>query len=170
MGKGMNYYMQTYNSPVGQLYLVEGDKKLRAVSFARNWQDVRRNFPHVEIKNTTLLRSAKRQLREYFRGDRRSFDLPYEVNGTEFQTRVWRALTKIPYGQTRTYKQQAMAVGSPNASRAIGRAEGQNPICIVLPCHRVIGSNGRLTGFGGGMEAKKYLLSLEGKAFPGKRV
>ena len=102
------------------------------------------------------------QLREYFAGERRVFDLRLRALGTDFQRRAWQALVAIPYGETRTYGQQAAALGSPNASRAVGRANSLNPLPIVVPCHRVIGSNGQLTGFAGGLQRKRWLLEHEG--------
>jgi methylated-DNA-[protein]-cysteine S-methyltransferase len=101
-------------------------------------------------------------LKEYFDGTRRHFDLPLGPRGTEFQLRVWEALTQIPYGQTRSYRDIALAIGKPTAVRAVGAANGRNPLPIVVPCHRVIGSDGSLTGFAGGLEAKTRLLQLEG--------
>lgn len=108
-----------------------------------------------------LLREAIRQLRSYFRGELREFTLPLEMAGTEFQKRVWRELLKIPYGETRSYGDLASALGSPNAVRAVGAANGANPIAIVVPCHRVIGSGGKLVGYGGGLPLKRRLLALE---------
>ena len=104
---------------------------------------------------------AVRQLEEYFRGERREFDLPIRARGTPFQQRAWHSLQEIPYGETRSYGEQARSIGNPNASRAVGLANGRNPIAIVIPCHRVIGANGSLTGFGGGLERKRWLLSHE---------
>jgi methylated-DNA-[protein]-cysteine S-methyltransferase len=104
---------------------------------------------------------CERQLREYFAGERRVFDLKLDFHGTEFQLRAWSALLRIPYGQTRSYAQMAAHIGHPNAVRAVGAANGRNPISIIAPCHRVIGSNGMLTGFGGGLENKAKLLALE---------
>lgn len=109
-----------------------------------------------------LLDAAEAQLREYFAGARRTFDLPLAPHGTEFQQRVWAALRAIPYGETRTYGELAAAIGSPNASRAVGMANHRNPIPIIIPCHRVIGANGTLTGYAGGLEIKRKLLALEG--------
>jgi methylated-DNA-[protein]-cysteine S-methyltransferase len=100
-------------------------------------------------------------LQEYFRGERRTFDLPLAPRGTEFQMDVWRALQRIPYGETRSYSGIAREIGRPAAVRAVGAANGANPIPIVIPCHRVVGSNGSLTGFGGGIETKRWLLALE---------
>ncbi len=108
-----------------------------------------------------VLREAVRQLSAYFNGDLRAFDLPLTMRGTEFQRRVWVALREIPYGETRTYGQIAASIGSPKAVRAVGAANGQNPIPIVVPCHRVIGSNGKLVGFGGGLGMKRLLLAIE---------
>jgi methylated-DNA-[protein]-cysteine S-methyltransferase len=115
----------------------------------------------VEKPSHPILRSTARQLREYFAGERRAFDVPLEFRGTEFQRHVWSALLTIPYGETRTYRQIAEQVGNPAAVRAVGAANGRNPIAIIAPCHRVIGTNGHLTGFGGGLDAKAHLLALE---------
>jgi methylated-DNA-[protein]-cysteine S-methyltransferase len=106
--------------------------------------------------------SYSRQLEEYFSGRRRHFDLPLDLHGTEFQKRCWRELLKIPYGETRSYAEIARAIGNPSAVRAVGLANGQNPIAIIVPCHRVIGSDGSLTGYGGGLDVKRRLLELEG--------
>jgi len=109
-----------------------------------------------------LLQEAIRQLQSYFVGDLRKFNLPLDMQGTPFQKRVWNQLLKIPYGETRSYTQIAIAAGAPNAVRAVGAANGANPIPIIVPCHRVIGADGRLTGYGGGLPMKKRLLELEG--------
>jgi len=110
---------------------------------------------------TPLLTEAAQQLSDYFAGHRRTFDLPLAPKGTDFQQSVWRALTEIPYGETRSYGEIAKALGNPNASRAVGMANHRNPIPIIIPCHRVIGADGSLTGYGGGLPRKKYLLALE---------
>ena len=109
-----------------------------------------------------VLARAAAQLAEYFRGDRTSFDVPLDLRGTEFQVAAWRALDDIPYGTTRSYGEQAALIGRPTAVRAIGQANGRNPVPIVLPCHRVIGANGSLVGFGGGLDTKTLLLQHEG--------
>ena len=109
------------------------------------------------------LRKTERQLEEYFKGERRDFDLPLHLDGTEFQKRAWRNLMEIGYGETRSYGEQARRIGNANASRAVGLANGKNPIPIVVPCHRVIGANGSLTGFGGGIDRKRWLLAHEGR-------
>jgi methylated-DNA-[protein]-cysteine S-methyltransferase len=111
-----------------------------------------------------ILCEAERQLVEYFAGRRTQFDLPLEPRGTEFQRKIWQALKAIPFGQTRSYLDLAKAVGSPRAVRAVGAANGKNPLSIVVPCHRVIGADGRLVGFAGGVETKAKLLALEGRA------
>jgi methylated-DNA-[protein]-cysteine S-methyltransferase len=111
--------------------------------------------------NNALLVEAVRQLRAYFEGQLRRFDLPLDLVGTEFQRRVWMELTRIPYGQTRSYQEMASAIGAPKAVRAVGAANGANPVAIVVPCHRVIGAGGKLVGYGGGLPLKRRLLSLE---------
>lgn len=116
------------------------------------------------VENDPLLDDAARQLTEYFAGDRTEFDLPLRPAGTDFQQRVWRALCDIPFGQTWSYRELAEHIGSPTASRAVGLANGRNPISIVIPCHRVIGANGSMTGYGGGIERKRWLLSHESGA------
>lgn len=110
---------------------------------------------------SSLLAEAARQLAEYFSGVRREFDLPLDLEGTEFQQRVWKAVSGIPYGHTRTYAQIAGSIGSPKASRAVGAANGANPVAILVPCHRVVASGGRLGGYGGGLDMKRRLLALE---------
>jgi methylated-DNA-[protein]-cysteine S-methyltransferase len=111
---------------------------------------------------SALLREVRRQLAEYFAGERRVFDLPLDPRGTDFERRVWQEVAAIPYGETRSYAQVARAAGRPAACRAVGRANGSNPIPLVIPCHRVIGSDGSLTGYGGGLPLKRFLLALEG--------
>jgi len=150
----------TIDSPVGALSLVATDHALVALVWRR--ESHRSAFENAqENPGHPVLRETERQLREYFAGTRRTFELPLEFRGTEFQRRAWSALLTIPYGETRTYGQMAEQVGNPTAVRAIGAANGRNPISIVAPCHRVIGMNGDLTGFGGGLDAKAYLLALE---------
>ncbi|MCL1990784.1 MAG: methylated-DNA--[protein]-cysteine S-methyltransferase [Defluviitaleaceae bacterium] len=114
------------------------------------------------FKETVLIRQAYLQLEAYLRGECRNFDLPFEPGGTEFQKQVWHVVSTIPYGETMTYKAIAQMINKPKAIRAVGAANGQNPIYMVIPCHRVIGSNGHLTGYGGGLEMKERLLKLEG--------
>ncbi|WP_339425094.1 methylated-DNA--[protein]-cysteine S-methyltransferase [Pseudomonas proteolytica] len=148
-------------SPVGQLTLVARNGKLAAIL----WETERANRVRlgelVEVDDSPALLQAERQLNEYFAGTRDRFDLELDFEGTEFQKKVWAALLTIPFGETRSYSQIATQIGSPKAVRAVGAANGRNPISIVAPCHRVIGASGRLTGFAGGLEAKQYLLTLE---------
>jgi methylated-DNA-[protein]-cysteine S-methyltransferase len=139
------------DSPVGPLTLVERDGALTQLSFGA----------HGDSPATALLRRAVKQLNEYFAGSRHSFDLPLAPSGTEFQLACWRALSEIPYGETRSYGEQARHIGRPDRARAVGAANGANPIAIILPCHRVIGADGSLVGFGGGLETKRRLLDLE---------
>lgn len=112
-------------------------------------------------RKTKLTDIVYEQIMDYLRGERKTFDFPYKLNGTVFQKKVWEQLTYIPYGETRTYKEIAIAIGNPKASRAVGMANNKNPMMIVVPCHRVIGSNGKLIGYGGGLDMKKMLLDLE---------
>ena len=137
--------------------LVSSDSGLKAIDFAP-WRAVEGERQDA----TPMLVEAARQLRAYFAGDLRQFDLPLDLHGSPFQLRVWKALLDIPYGETRSYLQIAQALGSPAAVRAVGAANGANPVPIVVPCHRVIGSSGKLVGYGGGLPLKKKLLELEG--------
>lgn len=113
------------------------------------------------LKETPLIRECFNQLKEYFQGTRREFTIPIEDEGSEFQKKVWKALLDIPYGQTRTYKEIAIAIGNEKACRAVGMANNRNPISIIIPCHRVIGANGKLVGYGGGLDIKEKLLNIE---------
>ncbi len=142
--------------------LVSSDSGLRAIDF-----EPFRAIDGEPADSAPITVEAARQLRAYFAGDLRRFELPLDLRGTPFQLRVWEALLDIPYGETRSYLQIAQAIGSPLAVRAVGAANGTNPIPIVVPCHRVIGSSGKLVGYGGGLPLKKRLLELEGaRALP----
>lgn len=145
------------DSPVGPLTLISNGAALTDVQF----ENPRYAYTPAPAGSDAILDAARRQLDQYFAGKLRAFDLPLAPQGTAFQQRVWQALLAIPYGMTRSYGQQAAAIGSPQASRAVGLANGRNPISIIIPCHRVIGANGSLTGYGGGMERKQLLLELE---------
>jgi methylated-DNA-[protein]-cysteine S-methyltransferase len=158
----MKFYFQEIESPVGQLYLIAGEGALCGIVFRKTWSKFKERFEGLEEAESPVLREARRQLAEYFSGKREAFDLPMKLDGTVFQNKVWSSLAKIPFGKTITYKQQAVSIKSPAAARAVGRTNGLNPFCIVLPCHRVLGSSGALTGYAGGLKAKKYLLDLEG--------
>lgn len=152
----------TIESPLGELLLIGTGETVSglymqdgrtAMSVASSWQETPRAFPE-----------ARRQLAEYFAGERRRFTVELALDGTPFQRRVWRALQEIPYGETTSYGELARVVGNPSAARAVGLANGRNPVSIIVPCHRVIGANGSLTGFGGGIERKRILLELEAAA------
>ena len=158
-----SYACKTMHSPVGELTLVADDHALKAVLWENDDPARVRLSPRHENPGHPVLVEAQQQLEEYFAGKRETFDLPLNFSGTDFQCQVWRALLTIPFGETRSYAQIAKQIGSPRAVRAVGAANGRNPISIIAPCHRVIGSNGKLTGFAGGMEAKAFLLKLERK-------
>lgn len=160
----MTLFCKEMESPVGKLKLVASADALVAVL----WEGERPNRVKLDIMNLDprhpLLIEAERQLMEYFSRARTEFDLPLDPHGSEFQKKVWQALRKIPFGETRSYLDLAKAVGSAKAVRAVGAANGKNPLSIVVPCHRVIGTNDSLTGFAGGLEAKAKLLALEARA------
>ena len=143
----------TMKTPVGEITIEEKDGSITRI------------YPGVTEAwgNASVLIKAKQQLEEYFSGKRKTFDLPLAPTGTEFQQKVWQALLDIPYGKTATYGELAEAVGNPKAARAVGMALNKNPIPIIIPCHRIVGKNGTLTGFAWGIEAKKYLIILEQK-------
>lgn len=142
-------------SPIGELTLAARDGAVTHLLFGHV------PFPGAAEGETPLLKEARRQLEEYFARGRREFTLPLHPQGTPFQEKVWQALLTIPYGETRTYQGIALLAGSPKAVRAVGSANHHNPISIFIPCHRVIGKNGSLTGYGGGLPAKRFLLELE---------
>ena len=155
------HFRATIDTPVGALSLVATDHALLALVWRTKVHSRVRFEDAIEDPKHPVLIETTRQLREYFAGLRREFDLPLEFRGTDFQRRVWAALLEIPYGETRTYGQIAEQIGNPSAVRAVGAANGRNPISIIAPCHRVIGMSGDLTGFGGGLDAKAFLLALE---------
>ncbi|AJA07885.1 methylated-DNA-protein-cysteinemethyltransferase [Sphingopyxis fribergensis] len=157
----MTYFSKTIWSPVGELTLVANDRGLAAILWENDKPDRVRLGTMSEKPDHPVLVETERQLGEYFAGERRSFDVPLSFAGTDFQKRVWAALLAIPFGETRSYGEIADQLGNPGASRAVGAANGRNPISIIAPCHRVVGSNGKLTGFAGGLEAKAFLLDLE---------
>jgi methylated-DNA-[protein]-cysteine S-methyltransferase len=152
------------DSPVGPLTLVAADRALSGL-----FMDGQRHLPAAETfgrRDDTVLTDAMGQLEAYFAGQRTHFDVAMSLAGTQFQQRVWNALRTIPYGQTESYGLLARKLGTPAASRAVGLANGRNPISIIVPCHRVVGSTGQLTGYGGGLERKRFLLDLERGALP----
>ena len=158
----MRYVYKTMESPVGLLKLVGSDAGLAAVLWEDDDPKRVRLEARIEDPDHPILVEAERQLGEYFAGKRSTFTVKLDYQGTPFQKKVWNALLGIPFGETRTYGELAEQIGSPAAVRAVGAANGKNPIAILGPCHRVIGSTGRLTGFAGGLEAKAILLRLEG--------
>jgi methylated-DNA-[protein]-cysteine S-methyltransferase len=149
-----------YQSPIGVLALVADDAALRGLSF----ESGKHGGPPADAQQGTnaIIDATRRQLDAYFAGRSKAFDLPLAPDGTDFQKRVWRVLATIPFGESRSYGEIAATIGAPRASRAVGAANGRNPIPVIVPCHRVIGADGSLTGFGGGMERKRFLLALEG--------
>jgi methylated-DNA-[protein]-cysteine S-methyltransferase len=152
---------KTINSPVGVLKLVASECALAAILWENDDPTRVRLGPMTEDPHHPILLETERQLNEYFSGKRQSFSIKLDFTGTEFQQAVWHALLTIPYGETRSYGQIARQIDRPKAVRAVGAAIGKNPIAIIAPCHRVIGSNGKLTGFAGGLATKTILLDLE---------
>jgi len=148
-------------SPVGRLTLVARDEALAAILWEADDPRRVRLGPLAKAPDHPVLGETERQLGEYFLGQRRQFSLPLTFAGTDFQQKVWQALRTIPYGETRSYGEIARQLGRPDAVRAVGAANGRNPISIVVPCHRVLGASGALTGFAGGLAAKRRLLALE---------
>ncbi len=161
--KPTTYSYKTMKSPVGRLKLVASDRGLAAILWENDDPKRVRLAPLVEDKNQPILLETERQLKDYFAGKLRKFSLKFDFAGTEFQKAVWRALAAIPFGETRTYGEIAKQIGRPKAVRAVGAANGKNPVSIIVPCHRVIGSNGKLTGFAGGLETKAALLGIESR-------
>ena len=159
--KQTTYSYKTMKSPVGRLKLVASQRGLAAILWENDDPKRVRLAPLVEDENHPVLLEAERQLNDYFAGKLRKFSLRFDFAGTEFQKEVWRALAAIPFGETRSYGEIARQIGRPKAVRAVGAANGRNPISIIVPCHRVIGSNGKLTGFAGGLETKAFLLKTE---------
>ena len=157
----MSYVYKIMKSPVGELKLIADHNGLAAVLWEGDRPDRVRVRSDIKDENHPVLLEAETQLSEYFSGIRTSFSLQLDFIGTDFQIKVWQALLQIPYGETRSYGEVARQLGHPKASRAVGAANGRNPISIIAPCHRVIGSTGKLTGFAGGLNAKKLLLLLE---------
>lgn len=158
----MPFVSRRMPSPVGQLTLVASEVGLAAVLWEDDDPKRVRLPPCVEEVGHPFLLEVERQLRSYFTGELERFSLPLDLRGTDFQRSVWKALVDIPFGETRSYADVAHAIGKPAAVRAVGAANGRNPISIIAPCHRVVGSDGSLTGFAGGLDAKRYLLALEG--------
>lgn len=152
------YYQQS-PCPFGTLHIYADEQHLKAVLF-KPWDNI--SSHQLINKSNPVIEQTQQQLAEYFTGTRQEFQLPIKASGTEFQKTVWRTLCDIPFGQTWNYGQLAQAIGNKNASRAVGAANGKNPISIIVPCHRVIGVNGTLTGYAGGLAIKEWLLKHEG--------
>jgi methylated-DNA-[protein]-cysteine S-methyltransferase len=162
------YFYKWVNSPVGRLKLVATDDALAGLLWHNERPGRVRVNTEKESRTHPVLVEAERQIGEYFGGGRQTFALTLDLAGTPFQRSVWNALLTIPFGETRTYEQIARQIGKPTAMRAVGAANGRNPIAIVVPCHRVIGSSGELTGFAGGLDAKAFLLTLETGSRPSR--
>lgn len=157
----MSLAYKTMKSPIGKLKLVASDKGLVAILWEKDSPRRVRLSDMVANEQHPVLVETERQLGEYFAGKRKIFSIDLDIRGTGFQKDVWQALLAIPFGETRSYGQLAKQLGNPRATRAVGAANGRNPLSIIVPCHRVIGSSGKLTGFAGGLEAKAELLNLE---------
>jgi methylated-DNA-[protein]-cysteine S-methyltransferase len=158
----MSYFYKTTNSPVGILKLVASEKGLSAILWENDDPKRVRLSPLIANQNHHVLLETERQLREYFAAQRQSFTVQLHPVGTKFQNKVWQALREIPFGQTRSYSEIAKSIGHTSAMRAVGAANGRNPVSIIVPCHRAIGASGHLTGFAGGLQTKEFLLTLEG--------
>jgi O-6-methylguanine DNA methyltransferase len=169
------FFTAGYDSPVGHLDLAMSEVGLAVVAFHGRWiapygtkNDVTKNEAGKSVRwieDPARFREVMRQLDEYFAGERREFNVALDLRGPAFHQRCWQALLRIPFGQTRSYAQLAVEAGSPSASRAVGQANHHNPVAIIVPCHRVIASDGTLAGFGGGIRTKEFLLNLEGACF-----
>ncbi len=157
----MSYVYKSIKTPVGELKLIGSDKGLAAILWENDRPERVKARAIHEDQNHPVLLETERQLKEYFNHKRQKFSLKLDMLGTEFQKNVWQALLKIPFGETKSYGELAKQIGNEKASRAVGAANGKNPISIVVPCHRVIGASGKLTGFAGGLEVKAHLLELE---------
>lgn len=158
----MDYSYHLMTSPVGDLYLIARDHHVIEIAWGvRDAARIKSNPAMIYAPRDALLRETEKQLLAYFSGTLTEFDVPLCMHGTDFQKQVWHALTTIPYGETRSYAQIAAQIGNPKAMRAVGITNSKNPISIIVPCHRVIGANGTLTGYAGGLEKKSFLLDLE---------
>ena len=157
----MNFAYKIMDSPVGRLKLVASDNGLAAILWQNDRPSRVRLGELIEDERHPVLVETTRQLGEYFAGKRKTFSVALDMRGTRFQKDVWKALLAIPFGETRSYADLAKRLGNPQATRAVGAANGRNPISIIVPCHRVIGSSGKLTGFAGGLDIKARLLDLE---------
>ena len=160
--RDVSYFSGVVTAPFGEVTVVASDFGVRYVMFSEDAHP--KPLSNINIRldpQHPVVKSTLDQLREYFNGARIAFDVPLDLHGTEFQVATWRSLAGIPFGKTISYGEQAASIGRPKAVRAVGGANGRNPVAIVLPCHRVIGANGSLTGFGGGIAVKQWLLQHE---------
>jgi len=148
-------YSFAYETKIGKITITECDSQLVSIDFGEP------STKQLNISETPFIKEVHKELEEYFKGTRKTFQLPLALKGTPFQKKVWQALMTIPYGETMTYKQVAAAIGNPKACRAVGMANNRNQIPIIIPCHRVIGSNGKLVGYAGGLHIKEKLLEME---------
>jgi methylated-DNA-[protein]-cysteine S-methyltransferase len=163
--KEMNYFHHRFKTKIGNVHLLADEKNIWVVAYEANWEKLRKKYPAFEEKSSPLIKLAQTQILDFLSGKRKDFDLPFQLEGTDFQKKVWQSLLKIPYGKTVSYQEQAAKMKMPLAIRAIARTNALNPISIVLPCHRVIGKSGKLTGYAGGLDAKAFLLSHENPDF-----
>lgn len=162
-------YQFHYSFPIGRLCIQEENEKIIGIHIVENITDKGnsdKEFLQIKEEETPFIKRVHSQLTEYFGGQRQDFNLPLNPSGTEFQQKVWKALCTIPYGETCSYQDIAGKIGNPKACRAVGGANNKNPIIIIIPCHRVIGADGSLVGYGGGLSVKEYLLDLEKCCLP----
>ncbi|MDX1808653.1 MAG: methylated-DNA--[protein]-cysteine S-methyltransferase [Sulfurospirillaceae bacterium] len=157
----MKHNYKRISSPIGLLYIVATKTHLVGLTPESGWEKLKKRFENLHEEDNDILVKTQNQLKDYFDKKRFEFDIPLFFNGTKFQNAAWKALLQIPYGNTISYQEQAIGIGNPKAVRAIGGANGANPISIIVPCHRVIGKSGKLTGYASGLDIKKYLLELE---------
>ncbi len=154
-------FYKIYDFEIGELAICEENGKIVLVNVVKTKEDIEEMAKNSIQKETSLIKNTKQQLDEYFAGKRKKFDIPIKLDGTDFQIKVWKELLKIPYGETCSYLDIAKCIGNPKASRAVGMANNKNKIIIIVPCHRVIGSNKKLVGYACGLDVKKKLLELE---------
>ena len=154
-------FYKIYDFEIGELAICEENGKIVLVNVVKTKEDIEEMAKNSIQKETSLIKNTKQQLDEYFAGKRKKFDIPIKLEGTDFQIKVWKELLKIPYGETCTYLDIAKRIGNPKGSRAVGMANNKNKIMIIIPCHRVIGSNKKLVGYAGGLDVKEKLLKLE---------
>ena len=159
----MTIFYQKMKTALGDIHIAADESNLLAVTYASsNWQRIKKGLGDVRNSENAITQATAKQLKEYFAKKRTEFNLPITLNGTDFQKQTWQALLTIPYGETRSYSEQAALIGRPKAVRAVGGTNGLNPIGIIVPCHRVIGKSGKLSGYAGGIKVKEFLLRLEG--------